>query len=136
MDSRQRGLLITDASKKEPSRRHLAVRVEGRNCTDKQGLISTLAAALRFPAYSRPNWDSLEECLRDMEWLADEFDSCQVVVSNADYLLVSEPAELRIALSVLRNGCMRAEIATVIELVITTADGLQRLQAAGEDAGR
>ncbi len=45
----------------------LVVRVPGQ--IDKAHLLHLLARELSFPAYFRPNWDALEECLRDLSWL-------------------------------------------------------------------
>ena len=36
----------------------------------KQKLLRILAGQLQFPAYFGNNWDALEECLRDLSWLA------------------------------------------------------------------
>jgi len=38
----------------------------------KEKLLGVLAAKLRFPGYFGHNWDALEECLRDLSWLADQ----------------------------------------------------------------
>lgn len=35
----------------------------------KHELLSTLCIALRFPDYFGYNWDALDECLRDLEWI-------------------------------------------------------------------
>lgn len=37
---------------------------------DKASLLEVVADVLSFPAYHRPNWDSFEECLLDLSWLA------------------------------------------------------------------
>jgi hypothetical protein len=36
--------------------------------TDEE-LFEAIAGALRFPDYFGHNWDALDECLRDLEWL-------------------------------------------------------------------
>ena len=38
--------------------------------SDKQGLLDVVGFTLEFPTYWRPNWDSFEECLLDLSWLA------------------------------------------------------------------
>jgi hypothetical protein len=38
--------------------------------TDKRELLDVVAFTLEFPGYWRPNWDSFEECLLDLSWLA------------------------------------------------------------------
>ena len=39
--------------------------------TDEE-LFEALAGALRFPDHFGHNWDALDECLRDLEWLSGE----------------------------------------------------------------
>jgi RNAse (barnase) inhibitor barstar len=43
--------------------------LEGRNVARKDQLLKHLAAALRFPEDFGHNWDALEECLTDLEWI-------------------------------------------------------------------
>lgn len=37
----------------------------------KEELLDRLAAALPLPDYFGHNWDALEECLRDLSWIAE-----------------------------------------------------------------
>jgi RNAse (barnase) inhibitor barstar len=43
--------------------------VEGRNIARKEQLLRQFASALRFPEDFGHNWDALEECLTDLEWI-------------------------------------------------------------------
>jgi RNAse (barnase) inhibitor barstar len=57
--------------------------IQGRRCGTKTGLLSEFARALEFPSYFGMNWDGLEECLTDLEWLPAD-----------GYLLVFKDSEL------------------------------------------
>ena len=42
--------------------------LHGSHIYDKQSFIASLAETAKFPDYAQTNWDSLEECLRDLSW--------------------------------------------------------------------
>lgn len=43
--------------------------VQGSQCADETGLFRAFAEACKLPDYFGGNWDSLDECLTDLEWL-------------------------------------------------------------------
>jgi len=45
------------------------LRVNGSVLDSKQTLMRAMGDAFRLPSYFAGNWDSLDECLRDLEWL-------------------------------------------------------------------
>lgn len=47
----------------------------------KSGLLDRFAKALRFPAHFGKNWDALNDCLTDLEWLDGK--GWVVIVANA-----------------------------------------------------
>ena len=67
------------------------------NIVSKQVLITMLDEQLNFPSYFGGNWDSLEECLRDLSWLP----AGQVVLTHADVPLINEVANARTYLAIL-----------------------------------
>jgi len=44
--------------------------INAKNVRSKADLLSAIAKALNFPEYFGHNWDALDECLRDLEWLS------------------------------------------------------------------
>lgn len=67
---------------------------------DKVSLINELAKLLNFPEYCQTNWDSLEECLCDLEYKEDEI----VSVYHLDLPLPSDELALKIYLSILETA--------------------------------
>ena len=41
----------------------------GSECINRPALHAAVAAALQFPAYYGHNWDAMDECITDLEWL-------------------------------------------------------------------
>jgi Barstar (barnase inhibitor) len=65
--------------------------VRGRKATTEPAFFDECAAAWQFPCYFGENWDALEECLTDLEWLpADAYVLC---VTRAVHLLEKEPRD-------------------------------------------
>lgn len=65
----------------------------------KDQLMGFFASAGRFPDYFGATWDSLVDCLRDLEWIEEE----KVLIEHLDLPLFSHPRESRIYLEILRD---------------------------------
>ena len=65
--------------------------IKGAKCQTTAGLLTEFARALDFPDYFGHNWDALEECLADLEWLPAKgyflliADAAQVLRDDEEY---------------------------------------------------
>jgi hypothetical protein len=65
--------------------------VRGGKCPSAAALYDEFTAAWQFPCYFGENWDALEECLTDLEWLpASEY---LLLVSNAERVLAMDSVD-------------------------------------------
>ena len=75
-------------------RKHAAVRIlRGKHCGTREELLDEFARGLDFPQYFGRNWDALEDCLTDLEWLSAE--AFVLIITNADQVLKKSPGELK-----------------------------------------
>src|SRR5215831_1290174 len=76
----------------QKSTKGLAARfVRGRRASTKSALFDECAAALQFPLYFGENWDALNDCLGDLDWL--DVEAFVLVIADASQLLAKAPAE-------------------------------------------
>jgi RNAse (barnase) inhibitor barstar len=72
----------------------VAVRhLRGRKMRRAAGVFDEFAAALQFPPYFGENWDALDECLTDLEWLPA--DAYVLLLLDAAHLLDQDRPEAR-----------------------------------------
>ena len=80
----------------------LALKViKGRHCKTPANLFAEFARALEFPDYFGHNWDALEECLADLEWLPGK--GYILLITDAGYVLPDEE-EYETFLEILRDA--------------------------------
>ena len=65
-------------------------------------LFLEFATALSFPSYFGKNWDALDECLSDLEWLPAG--GYVLAISDANEVLRDEPQEMKKLLNVLQGA--------------------------------
>lgn len=79
---------------------------------DVDQLMEQYANGLRFPSYFRHNWNSFEECLRDLEWLS-ESGVHRVLIRHLDVPLSEDGENARVYLSVLSGARLSPRLVTV-----------------------
>ena len=75
--------------------------VRGAKCRDTAGLFSEFATAMDFPDYFGHNWDALEECLTDLEWLPGK--GYVLLATGAEQILTADEEEFATFLEVLSD---------------------------------
>lgn len=76
--------------------------VEGKNISRKEQLLNHVATALHFPGDFGHNWDALEECLTDMEWV--DADGYVIYYDHIDGLLDKHPDQFETLVEILRDA--------------------------------
>jgi RNAse (barnase) inhibitor barstar len=76
--------------------------IEGKNITRKEQLLNHVATALHFPGDFGHNWDALEECLTDLEWV--DADGYLLYYDHIDGLLGEHPDQFETLVEILRDA--------------------------------
>lgn len=81
----------------------LALRIiKGRHCKTTATLFAEFARALEFPDYFGHNWDAMEECLTDLEWLPAR--GYVLLITDAAHVLPDDETEYETFLEILRDA--------------------------------
>ena len=76
--------------------------VEGKHIGRKEQLLNHVATALHFPDYFGGNWDALEECLLDMEWV--DAPGYLIYYDHIDLLLAGHPDQFETFVEICRDA--------------------------------
>jgi hypothetical protein len=100
-------LLVVNTGQRAESLVHpptgFAVRIiKGAKCRTTAGLFTECARALDFPDYFGHNWDALEECLADLEWLPAK--GYILLITEAAQVLPDDDEEYETFLEILRDA--------------------------------
>ena len=76
--------------------------IEGKNIARKEQLLNHVATALKFPDGFGHNWDALEECLTDLEWV--DADGYVIYYDHIDGLLAAHPDQFETLVEILRDA--------------------------------
>ena len=76
--------------------------IQGAKCQTIAGLLTECARTLDFPDYFGHNWDALEECLIDLEWLPAK--GYVLLITDAGCVLPDDEDEYETFLEILRDA--------------------------------
>ena len=76
--------------------------IDGKNIARKDQLLNHAAAAMHFPKDFGANWDALEECLTDLEWV--DADGYLFYYDHIDGLLNAHPDQFETLVEILRDA--------------------------------
>jgi len=76
--------------------------IKGRHCRTPANLFEEFAQVLEFPDYFGHNWDAMEECLADLEWLPAK--GYILLITDAGCVLPEDEEEYETFLEVLRDA--------------------------------
>ena len=75
--------------------------INGTAIKSKADFLQAVAKALMFPDYFGNNWDALEDCLTDLDWLTDN--RLILLYEQPETFAQAEPSEWLVALDILRS---------------------------------
>ena len=76
--------------------------IEGKNIARKEQLLNHVARALHFPSHFGDNWDALEDCLADMEWV--DAPGYVIYYDHIDGLLAAQPDQFETFVEICRDA--------------------------------
>lgn len=76
--------------------------LQGKKCRTSASLFAEFARALTFPDYFGHNWDALEECLADLEWLPAK--GYVLLITDAQAVIEDSEEEYETLLEILNDA--------------------------------
>jgi RNAse (barnase) inhibitor barstar len=76
--------------------------IQGKKCATPAGVFKEFARALDFPDYFGHNWDALEECLADLDWLPAK--GYVVLIVDAHGVIPDDEEEYETLLEILNDA--------------------------------
>lgn len=79
--------------------------LEGTRMMSQRDMFAEFARGLDFPDYFGMNWNALDECLADLDWL--DHSGYLLIVGSSESILLNEGTEARNLLSILLSDVSR-----------------------------
>jgi RNAse (barnase) inhibitor barstar len=105
--SRKNSVLVTTREKSAAfiemyaGKEYLIFSINGAEISSKEEFLTRLAREMRFPDYFGNNWDALEECLKDLNWLSAN--GYIIRFANADKFIKDHLFDFRIFVEIVES---------------------------------
>ena len=98
------------------SKEYKIFSLDGTELKSKEELLRKLSQAMKFPDYFGSNWDALEECLNDLEWLPAK--GYIIRFKNADNFIKSCPSDFETFTQIIESVSRSWEINNIDFILI------------------
>lgn len=98
------------------SKEYKIFSLDGTELKSKAELFRRLSQAMKFPDYFGSNWDALEECLNDLEWLPAK--GYIIQLKNADTFMKSCPSDFEVFTQIVESASSSWKIKKVDFILI------------------
>jgi RNAse (barnase) inhibitor barstar len=109
--------------------------IDGKNISRKEQFLNHAATVMHFPKGFGHNWDALEECLTDLEWV--DGDGYLIYYDHIDGLLGEHPDQFETLVEILRDSVASwkedGEAMVVLMAGAKAPKGVTKLKAGTED---
>lgn len=92
----------TKFSKEVITEKHVVKEVLGNKCMSYEELLSEFSESLEFPDYFGFNWNALDECLNDLDWLGGN--SYLLIIYDTELVLLDDDNNFKILVSILQRS--------------------------------
>lgn len=101
--------------------------INGSQVSNKETFLNEVALSLQFPDYFGKNWDALQDCLTDLEWVSAQ--GYVIFYEDAESFAQQNPQDWKIALNVLSSAVefWQEEDIPMYVLIKGTGDAIAQL---------
>lgn len=80
-------------------------KLNGKRMLSLDGILDEFSAVYQFPEYFGYNWDALDECINDLDWINAR--AFVLILMNFDIMLAEyDSGDVDILVKVLKNACL------------------------------
>ena len=80
---------------------YLISLLDGAEISSEEELLKHLAQAMKFPDYFGNNWNALEECLSDLDWLPAK--GYVIQFANADIFIKTHSSDFKVFVQIIES---------------------------------